>query len=148
MAVPCWFRQALLYKYPLQVNASCLETLEATLNVSLLAEGLRKAGPIFYCTEGRCIDCKETEAYPVLRMCACSRTPAPCWKSHPGQQLQEKVVQKHTSACCSWPECQAWLAAPLAVMLPRLPGWLGRPWCSGGAYAMHIFCCLTGLVHK
>lgn len=113
MAVPCWCRQALLYKYPLQVNASCLETLEATLNVSLLAEGLRKAGPIFYCTEGRCIDCKETEAYPVLRMCACSCMPAPCWKSHPGQQLQEKVVQKHTSACCSWPECQAWLAAPV-----------------------------------
>lgn len=126
--------------YLLQVNASCLESLEATLTVSLLAEDLRRAGPMFYCTQSRCMDCKETKAYPV----PCILHASSLLEFHQGQQLQEKVMQKHTLACAVGQNARLLLA----VMLPRLPGWLGRAWCSGGAYAMHIYCCLIGLVHK
>lgn len=45
----------------------------------LLAKIPQEAGPGVHCTESRCVDCEEIEAYPVPRACAGDHTPSPCW---------------------------------------------------------------------
>lgn len=114
----------------------------------LLAKVLQEARPV-HCTENRCVDCEEIEAYPVPRACVGDHTPSPCW----GFVLDgdsERCVPKNCTETPRWAGVGSgwgWLMSYLTCLaLAVLPG----PGQDGAAtlLAQHGLWCLTGLVCK